>query len=138
MDSDLTDVELAALLSAVEQVLSHRGIDVCGSEWGKHLGESLFEFRVRHTAEEIEAMFWGAPPGGKGGKVLLRLFCHAYGDRVVLLLNGYDKGEDPSEKRQQKEINVARKRLVEFNRRQALERKAQRRKGDCGRRREGA
>lgn len=127
MDSNLTDVELAALLSAFEHVLSQRGIDVCGSEWGEQLGEGLFEFRVRHTADEIQAMFGGAPPGGKGSSVLLRVFCHAYGDKIVLLLNGYDKGEDPSEKRQQKEIAVARKRLAEFNGKQARERKTQRR-----------
>lgn len=41
-------------------------------------------------------------------------FCHAYGDKVVLLLNGYDKGEDPSGRRQQREIRLARKRLEEF------------------------
>jgi hypothetical protein len=32
----------------------------------------------------------------------------------VLLLNGYDKGEDPSKRRQQREIAVARTRLKRF------------------------
>jgi len=41
MDSDLTDLELAALLSGLEHVLSRRGIDVCKTEWGKQLGEGL-------------------------------------------------------------------------------------------------
>lgn len=129
MESDLTDVELAALISALEHVLSHRGVNVCGGEWGKQLGDGLFEFRVRHTAEEIDAMFGGAPPGKGHGKVLLRVFCHAYGDKVVLLLNGYDKGEDLSGKRQQREIRLARRRLEEFKQRQAVERKAQWRGG---------
>lgn len=130
MESQLTDVELAALLAGLEQVLSHRGIDVCGTEWGKQLGEGLFEFRIRHTAAEIRRMFGGEPPGGEPGgstRVLLRLFCHAYGAKVVLLLNGYSKGSDPSEKRQQREIAHARKRLSEFKERQARQRKAQRR-----------
>jgi phage-related protein len=48
---------------------------------------------------------------------VLRVFCHAYGDRIVLLLGGFDKGADPSAKRQQGEIDVARKRLADFRRR---------------------
>jgi hypothetical protein len=123
MEEDLTDIELAALLSAFEHVLSHHGVNVCGGEWGKQLGEGLFEFRVRHTAEEIDAMFGGAPPGKGHGRVLLRVFCHAYGDKVVLLLNGYDKGADPSDNRQQREIRLARKRLEEFRQRQARQRR---------------
>jgi len=132
MDSDLTDLELAALLSGLEHVLSHRGIDVCRTEWGKQLGEGLFEFRIRHSAAEIEHMFTGATASrqaAKREKVLLRVFCHAYGRKVVLLLNGYDKAGDPSDKRQQREITLARRRLVVFKARQALGRKRQRRGG---------
>jgi hypothetical protein len=132
MDSDLTDVELAALLSGLEHVLSHRGVDVCKTEWGKQLGEGLFEFRIRQTSAEIEHMFAGAMASyqaAKREKVLLRVFCHAYGTKVVLLLNGYDKAGDPSDKRQQREITLARRRLVEFKERQARERKRQRRGG---------
>jgi hypothetical protein len=46
--------------------------------------------------------------------VLLRVLCHAYGSRVILLLAAYDKGADPSKKRQQREIATARRRLREF------------------------
>lgn len=105
MDSDLTDLELAALVSGLEHVLSHRGIDVCRTEWGKQLGEGLFEFRIRHSAAEIEHMFTGTSSSrqaAKGEKVLLRVFCHAYGAKVVLLLNGYDKAGDSGGKRQQR------------------------------------
>jgi hypothetical protein len=123
MESALTDLELAALLSGFEHVLSHHGVNVCASEWGKQLGEGLFEFRVRHTAEETDSMFGGKPPGTGHGRVLLRVFCHAYGNKVVLLLNGYDKGGDPSAKRQEREIRLARRRLEEFRQRQARERK---------------
>lgn len=126
MDGDLSDLELAALLSAFEHVLSHHGLNVCGSEWGKQLGEGLFEFRVRHTAEEIDAMFGGEPPRKGRDRILLRVFCHAYGDKVVLLLNGYDKGKDPSGRRQQREIRLARKRLEEFRQRQARQRRGRR------------
>jgi len=66
---------------------------------------------------------------GKREKVLLHIFCHAYGTKVVLLLNGYDKAADASDRRQQREITLARRPLVEFKGRQARERKSQRRGG---------
>jgi hypothetical protein len=43
--------------------------------------------------------------------VLLRLFVTFHGDHVVLLFQGYDKGRDPSDRRQAKEIQTARKHL---------------------------
>ena len=48
---------------------------------------------------------------------LVRVFCHAAGDRVILLLGGYDKGKDYSRRRQDREIKVARRRLTEYLRR---------------------
>ncbi len=63
-----------------------QGIGVCGTSFGRQLGGGLFEFRLRDTG------------------LLLRMFCHAFGDRIVLLVHGYDKGADPSDKRQAREI----------------------------------
>ena len=56
--------------------------------------------------------------GSAEDALLLRVFCHAYGDRITLLLGGYDKGEDPSEKRQERAIAEARRRLEAWRRRQ--------------------
>ena len=67
----------------------------------------MFELRIRHTAAEIEGVFGAGTRAGRRGKVLLRVFCHAYGDKIVLLVDGYDKAEDPSERRQRKEILLA-------------------------------
>ena len=47
-------------------------------------------------------------------EVLLRVYCHAYGDKIVLLLAGYDKRSSPSNKRENAEIALARRRLAEF------------------------
>lgn len=47
-------------------------------------------------------------------KIVLRVFCHAYGDRKVLVLSGYDKGRSPASRRQQREIEIARSRLVSW------------------------
>ena len=82
-----------ALGTAMREVLEEQGIGVCGTPYGRQLGQGLFEFRL-HEQE-----------------LLLRVLCHAYGDRVVLLLGGYDKGESPSDKRQEREIAEARRRL---------------------------
>lgn len=120
-----------ALIAAIEQILEPRGIDVCESEWGKNLGSGLYEFRIRHNAEEIRAMFPAEEADQFDGddddvetdtkkttkkksatKILLRVFFHAYGEgdkqKIVLLVNGYDKGRSSSSKKQQTEIEKAR------------------------------
>lgn len=77
-------------------ILQQQGIGVCGTAFGRQLGGGLFEFRLRE------------PP------LLARIFCHAHGSRVILLLGAYDKGRDPSARRQNREIAVARSRLAEW------------------------
>lgn len=99
MDS-LDDEKLAALIAALRTILAKHGLDVCGTPYGKQLGTGLAEFRVRRDTPS--------------GHVLLRVFFHAYGRRRILLLSGYDKGVDPSDRRQQKEIRRARQLLREF------------------------
>lgn len=83
--------------SAIREILQEQGGNVCASPYGKQLGGGLFEFRLRED------------------DLLFRVFCHAFGDQLVLLLSGYDKGEDPSKKRQNHEIAEARKRLTAWN-----------------------
>jgi hypothetical protein len=65
-------------------------------------------------------MFGGELPTTKpaGERVLLRVFVHFYGDKVILLLGGYDKGADPKPRRQQREITLARRMLIQFKARQ--------------------
>jgi phage-related protein len=106
----------AALIAAIEEVLEPRGLGVCATEYGRPLGKGLFEFRVRHDETVIRGKSRDGeePTGNRRGDVLLRLFCHAYGDKIILLLAGYDKGEDPSPRRQTREIEQARKRLRSF------------------------
>lgn len=117
---DLSDFKFVALDTAVTHVLAVRGIDLVRTEWLKALGQGLHEFRVRHEADEVARMFGVAPPGVEAprGKVLLRVFVHFHGDKVVLLLGGYDKGRDPKVKRQQREVAQARKLLAQFRERQ--------------------
>ncbi|WP_174442348.1 hypothetical protein [Demequina gelatinilytica] len=110
----LPEYEQAVLVAAVEHVLERLGIDICQSEWGKALGDGLYEFRVRRSLQAIlsEAkMPLPSKVGGTDRPVLLRVFCTFHGQRAVLLLGGYDKGKDGSTRRQQGEIKRARKRL---------------------------
>jgi hypothetical protein len=103
-----------ALGHAMNEVLQQLGVAVCGTEFGKQLGGGLFEFRLRRDLRE-----GASSGGGKIERILLRVFCHAQGDRVILLVGGYDKGEHPSPRRQNAEIELARARLREWQRRQA-------------------
>ncbi len=98
--SELSPADRRTVGAAMRELLEEQGVGVCGTHWGRQLGGGLFEFRLR------------------GDGLLIRVFCHAYGDRVVLLLGIYDKGRDPSERRQNAEIGVARARLEEWRGRQ--------------------
>lgn len=114
----LDDAKAAALDVAIMRVLAERGIDLVRTEWLKALGAGLHEFRIRHSAAETARMFGGDPEVvHPPGDVLLRLFVHFYGSKVVLLLGGYDKADDPSTRRQQREIKRARRLLTQFRER---------------------
>jgi phage-related protein len=97
---ELSSEQRRTVGAAMLNILQEQGIEVCGSAFGRQLGGGLFEFRLRETGLRV------------------RIFCHAYGDRLILLLAGYDKGMDPSERRQNREIAQARARLAEWLRRQ--------------------
>jgi phage-related protein len=115
---ELTPTQRRAIGVAMTEILQAEGVGVCRTSYGKQLGRGLFEFRLRHDAAEILRSVGKSPrPEVSTERILLRVFCHAFGDRVVLLLGGYDKGANPSAKRQQQEIATARKRLADFKRR---------------------
>jgi len=101
----------------MHEILEHEGINVCNSEYGKPLGDGLYEFRLRHDAEEILAKQQRSfvhKITGRQRKILLRVFFHPHGDRLILLLGGYDKAASPGKRQQQREITVARERLAKW------------------------
>lgn len=126
----LSVAKFAAIDAAIRHVLQPSGLDLAGTAWLKPLKNGLFEFRVRSTAAEIVRMYAdaGHVPPDDIERILLRVFVAFHGDRVVLLLDGYDKGADPSGKRQQREIAAARKLLTAWRSRQALDAKQARRR----------
>ena len=99
---DLSVRQRRVLGYALSRLLPQYGIAVCDTEFGRQLGAGLFEFRLRLKAHE------------DGEAALLRVFCHAQGERVILLLGGYDKRKHPGRRRQDREILVARRRLGEY------------------------
>ena len=109
----LPEYEQAVLTAAIEHVLQVHGIDICAGEWGKPLGEGLYEFRIRRSLSAILVAAGVEPSSidqaGADRQVLLRLFCTFYGSKIVLLYSGYNKKKDPSKRRQEREIKNARK-----------------------------
>jgi hypothetical protein len=115
IDHDLTASQRRAVMAAFRHLLAVEGIGVCASEYGRQLGSGLFELRIRHDEREIvKRAGLPVPDDAVRADVLLRVFCHATGDRVVVLLGGYDKGRDPSRRRQAREIALARRRLEDY------------------------
>ena len=114
---ELTLAKRQALGYAMQVVLQRLGVAVCGTEFGKQLGGGLFEFRLRSDLRDR------VPIGAETGRILFRVFCHAHGDRLILLLAAYDKGEDPSPRRQNTEIALARARLRDWQRRRPATRR---------------
>jgi putative component of toxin-antitoxin plasmid stabilization module len=90
----LEDNQRAALARFLELIQDFEDLARAPRSWIKPLGQGLFEFRIRSS------------------DVLLRLFFTYREGRVILLVGGYDKRRDPSEKRQNREIAIARKRLL--------------------------
>lgn len=121
---DLTATQRRAIGTAMRRVLQVNGVGVCSSSWGKQLGGGLFEFRVRLAGRQMLREGW-AKPGSidASERILLRIFCHAYGNRIILLLGGYDKGAAPAKSRQSSEIASARARLRIHQARQTVERR---------------
>ena len=119
MQGQLSASQRRALATALRLILAVHGVGVCGSAYGRHLGRGLFEFRLDED-EPTLVHKWDQPtetllrPGKAGDRILLRVFCHAHGDRIILLLGGYDKGADPSRRKQQREIARARARLSDY------------------------
>ena len=110
-----------ALGTAMNEILQDLGPEVVKTNFGKALGQGLFEFRLDQDVGQILARKGKKPKRrdlADGGRILLRVFCHAFGNRIVLLLGGYDKGERPSMPHQQSQIGVARVRLKEWKARQ--------------------
>jgi hypothetical protein len=121
---DPSDFKFVALDTAIDRVLSVRGIDLVRTEWLKALGEELHEFRAprrgRGHPHVRRRGAGGGRPAGEGAAPGLLALPRTEGRPAA---RGYDKGDDPNERRQQHEIAEARRLLGELKERQRRERR---------------
>jgi putative component of toxin-antitoxin plasmid stabilization module len=129
LSKDLNEYEQSVFFASVTNILEVQGPDICKSEFGKPVGDGVFEFRIRQSlnainnyGKTVDDDFILLPGGDK--TVLLRVFVHFYGDRIVLLMHGLNKGTDNSEKRQNKEIKRAKSILKKWKSEEAKRKKA--------------
>jgi phage-related protein len=116
----LTPRKRRAIGVAMFEILQYEGPQVVGTNFGKGLGAGIFEFRLDQDAAQVLARKGKSarPEPAETAKILLRVFCHAHGDLIILLLGGYDKGERPSARHQQAQIELAKSRLKDWKARQ--------------------
>ncbi|HEY8211820.1 MAG TPA: hypothetical protein VIG99_30270 [Myxococcaceae bacterium] len=115
----LSPLKRRAIGVAVNEVLQYEGPAVAEGNMGDSLGGGLYEFRLDQNAEQILRRKGKVPkPEPEKGKLLLRLFFHPHGNKLLLLLGGYDKGERPSRSHQQEEIQAARMFLARWKERE--------------------
>ena len=117
----LSDQKAEAVLVALQEVLAVNGITLTSGAWLKSLGKGIYEFRIRHNASEIQAMYKVANKGLMGGAeaILLRAFVAFEREKLIVLLGAYDKGKNDKLGFQQAQIEIARKRLRDWKRRRA-------------------
>jgi hypothetical protein len=117
----LNDQKAQAVLVALQEVLAVNGVTLASGAWLKSLGKGLYEFRIRHSASEIQAMYKVANKGLVGGAeaILLRVFVAFDGERLIVMMGAYDKGKNDKQGFQQAQIEIARKRLRDWKRRKA-------------------
>jgi phage-related protein len=117
----LNDQKAEAVLVALQEVLAVDGITLTSGAWLKTLGKGLYEFRIRHSASEIQAMYKVANKGFVGGAeaILLRVFVAFEREKLIVLLGAYDKRKNDKQGFQQAQIEIARKRLRDWKRRRA-------------------
>jgi len=122
----LDEITWEAADNAIRDVLEVRGLSLSKTSWLDPLGGGLYEFRIAHTAKQIDELYAGAKKRRPKGpnEVLVRVFVHFYGAKICLLLGGYDKLDDVSKKRQDREIATARRRLAEWSQREREKAKA--------------
>ena len=119
----LTAPKRRAIGVAINEFLRYLGPDVVRTDFGKSLGEGLYEFRVDQDAEQILRKAGKDPkPEPEQEKILLRVFFHPHGNKLILLLSGYDKAEHPSKPHQNAQIEEARRLLRHWKEREKKKR----------------
>jgi hypothetical protein len=100
MEKRLSAPQRRALSTALRLTVPVHGVGVCSGAYGRQVGRGLCEFRL--DEDEVTVLRkWSHDsaalrPAKSGDRILLRVFCHAYGDRSVLLLGATTKAPIPA------------------------------------------
>ena len=91
-----------------------------GPTLARWIGGGIFEFRLDQDAAQVLQRKGkkATPEDAEPSKILLRVFCHAHGQKIVLLLAGYDKAGRPGARHQNEQIQLAKLRLKDWRARQ--------------------
>ncbi len=113
----LCNAKFEALQAAIEEVLAVNGSALIGTKWMHKVvnGDGVYEFRIDNDEGQIHARTGISDPDVDDDMevdVLVRVFFIFDGQRVILLLSAYDKGEDDSARRQNREIEEAKRRAT--------------------------
>jgi len=127
MREELSASERRALGLAMRHYLQAEGANL---SYNKRLcepvGDGVYEFKLRYNLKDLTSRLKlpFKPTGPEDTQdVMLRVFFHQYGDKIVLLLHGYDKGAAPGRKHQQAQIQLAKDRKTSWLARKAEENK---------------
>ncbi|AKI99214.1 hypothetical protein ATI61_106589 [Archangium gephyra] len=119
---ELSPAQRRSVTAALEELVAYMGPDVVRTDFGKNLGGGVIELRIRQSEEQVLKRVGKAPkqlhPEDEGEDILLRVFFHPHGQKKALVLHGYDKGQNPSKKHQQRQIALAEERLALFKQRE--------------------
>lgn len=104
----------AAAIAAIEMELAQDGTGVCRTQFGKNLGDGIYELRIAQDAPTIARRRGRDPADTASAEVLLRVFFATDGAKIILLLSGYGKMADSKPRRQNKEIERAKRYLRSY------------------------
>ena len=111
MERDFNEIQRAAVDMAITKILTSEGINLVGTQWMKALGDGLYEFRIRHSSQEIQSIYTPASKtGGIHHAILIRIFVGYHGRKISFFLAPMIKEDFParnvSSQRSKSRVNV--------------------------------
>lgn len=127
MREELSPSERRALGLAMRHYLQAEGASLSHNKrFCEPVGDGVYEFKLRYNLKDLTRRL-KLPYKRTGSEdtedMMLRVFFHQHGDKVVLLLHGYDKGANPGVRHQQAQIKLAKERKDRWLARKAGEAK---------------
>jgi putative component of toxin-antitoxin plasmid stabilization module len=116
IDSIKTIGNRVVLITAIEELLASQGRNLTNTPWLKSVGGGIYEFRVKvpNSLPSKYPWFFTDTEVVRLNKSLFRVFLYFSANNEILILHGYDKQIDNKKNYQQKQIQVAKKRLADY------------------------